>query len=131
MEAPIRAPSCSGTPGRRPALGVLLLAPEAGPVLKTPLSGKGHAHPVTAMEQVGTQNATNLVTASNDGRLCVWSLAMLNTPQETFDLKNESKTGRREPSAARQPIKIEKESCCWAILLQSKSKHIISHYNKL
>jgi len=50
------------------------------------------------MEQVGTQNATNLVTASNDGRLCVWSLAMLNTPQETFDLKNESKAGRREPS---------------------------------
>lgn len=71
---------------------------KAGPVLKTPLSGKGHAHPVSAMEQVGTQNATNLVTASNDGRLCVWSLAMLNTPQETFDLKNESKAGRREPS---------------------------------
>eukprot|EP00439_Symbiodinium_sp_Y106_P063206 s1104_g9.t1 len=70
---------------------------KAGPVLKTPLSGKGHAHPVTAMEQVGTQNATNLVTASNDGRLCVWSLAMLNQPQETVDLKHESK-GRREPS---------------------------------
>jgi hypothetical protein len=25
---------------------------------------------------------TSEVTASNDGRLCVWSLAMLNTPQE-------------------------------------------------
>ena len=100
------------------------------------LMSRGHAHPVSAMEQVGTQNATNLaasleclesasieklcfpelpqvalacrmeeclkwhavfcqgkfiiahysltseVTASNDGRLCVWSLAMLNTPQE-------------------------------------------------
>lgn len=67
---------------------------KSGPVLRTPLSGKGHSHPVQAMQQVGTQNATNLVTASNDGRLCVWSLAMLNLPQETVDLKNESKKMR-------------------------------------
>mmetsp|Transcript_71559 Transcript_71559/g.226099 ORF Transcript_71559/g.226099 Transcript_71559/m.226099 type:complete len:667 (-) Transcript_71559:87-2087(-) len=67
---------------------------KSGPVLRTPLSGKGHSHPVQAMQQVGTQNATNLVTASNDGRLCVWSLAMLNLPQETVDLKNETKKMR-------------------------------------
>jgi dynein intermediate chain len=67
---------------------------KAGPVLRTPLSGKGHSHPVQAMQQVGTQNATNLVTASNDGRLCVWSLAMLNLPQSTIDLKNETKNRR-------------------------------------
>merc|ERR1712039_407184 len=67
---------------------------KAGPVLRTPLSGKGHSHPVQAMQQVGTQNATNLVTASNDGRLCVWSLAMLVVPQETLDLKNETKNRR-------------------------------------
>mmetsp|Transcript_62243 Transcript_62243/g.131566 ORF Transcript_62243/g.131566 Transcript_62243/m.131566 type:complete len:659 (+) Transcript_62243:95-2071(+) len=66
----------------------------SGPVLRTPLSAKGHTHPVTALQQVGTQNATNLVTASNDGRLCVWSLAMLNLPQETIDLKNENKNKR-------------------------------------
>jgi len=67
---------------------------KAGPVLRTPLSGKGHSHPVQAMQQVGTQNATNLVSASNDGRLCVWSLAMLSLPQETIDLKNETKNRR-------------------------------------
>mmetsp|Transcript_61706 Transcript_61706/g.198835 ORF Transcript_61706/g.198835 Transcript_61706/m.198835 type:complete len:668 (-) Transcript_61706:204-2207(-) len=67
---------------------------KSGPVLRTPLSGKGHSHPVQAMQQVGTKNATNLVTASNDGRLCVWSLAMLNLPQETVDLKNETKNRR-------------------------------------
>ena len=27
--------------------------------------------PVMSMQQVGTQNATNLITAPNDGRLCV------------------------------------------------------------
>jgi len=70
---------------------------KAGPILRTPLINKGHAHPVTAMEQVGTQNATNLVTASQDGRICVWSVAMLNQPQETVDLKNENKA-RKDPS---------------------------------
>jgi len=65
-----------------------------GPVQRTPLSAKGHSHPVQAMQQVGTQNATNLVTASNDGRLCVWSLAMLVHPQESIDLKNETKNRR-------------------------------------
>lgn len=67
---------------------------KAGPVQRTPLSAKGHSHPVQAMQQVGTQNATNLVTASNDGRLCVWSLAMLVHPQESMDLKNETKNRR-------------------------------------
>jgi len=66
-------------------------------VLRTPLTGKGHSHPVHTMQQVGTQNATNLISASNDGRMCVWSLATLKEPQETIDLKNEMKN-RRELS---------------------------------
>lgn len=69
---------------------------KSGPVMRTPLSAKGHSHPVQAMQQVGTQNATNLVTASNDGRLCVWSLAMLVHPQESIDLKNEKSSNRRD-----------------------------------
>jgi len=72
---------------------------KAGPVQRTPLSGKGHSHPVAAMQQVGTQNATNLITASNEGRLCVWSLAMLVLPQETIDLKNEIKNQNRKDLA--------------------------------
>lgn len=60
-------------------------------VQRTPLTSKGHAHPVFAMEQVGTQNATNLVTTSTDGRLCIWSLSMLSTPHEFVELK---KSGR-------------------------------------
>jgi len=67
---------------------------KSGPVLRTPLSGKGHSHPVQAMQQVGTQNATNLVTASNDGRLCVWSLVKWDVPTETIDLKNETRNKR-------------------------------------
>ncbi|TPX32838.1 hypothetical protein SmJEL517_g04142 [Synchytrium microbalum] len=37
------------------------------PVLKTPLSSSGHAHPVYGMSMVGTQNAHNLISASTDG----------------------------------------------------------------
>lgn len=74
--------------------GILLWDTRANstPVLRTPLSGKGHSHPVQALQQVGTQNATNLVSASNDGRICVWSLAMLKEPQDIpIDLKRDSK----------------------------------------
>jgi len=72
---------------------------KAGPVQRTPLNAKGHLHPVQAMQQVGTQNATNLVTASNDGRLCTWSLAMLVHPVESMDLKTENKNGGRRDVA--------------------------------
>ena len=36
---------------------------------------------------VGSQNAHNIVSVSNDGRLCLWNLSMLSTPQKTVDLK--------------------------------------------
>lgn len=71
---------------------------KAGPVQRTALSGKSHSHPIHAMQQVGTQNATNLVSASNDGRLCVWSLAMLVHPQDTIDLKLEQRSQKRDLS---------------------------------
>lgn len=64
------------------------------PVQKTFLSAQGHMHPIYCAELVGTKNAHNLVTADTDGRLCKWSLNMLNAPSETIDLKR----GNREVS---------------------------------
>lgn len=66
------------------------------PVLRSPASGSRHTHPVQAMQQVGSRNASNLITASSDGRLCRWSTAMLSAPQESIDLKYESSKSRRE-----------------------------------
>eukprot|EP01068_Selenidium_serpulae_P010205 Selendium_serpulae@DN5406_c0_g1_i3.p1 len=57
------------------------------PVQRTPLTTKGHAHPVYSMELVGTQNAHNLVTVDTDGRLCLWSLGMMVHPTENVDFK--------------------------------------------
>jgi len=64
------------------------------PVLRSPASGSSHTHPVQALQQVGTRNSSNLITASNDGRLCKWSTAMLGAPQECIDLRYDSKSRR-------------------------------------
>eukprot|EP00916_Digyalum_oweni_P019480 GHVL01032401.1.p1 GENE.GHVL01032401.1~~GHVL01032401.1.p1 ORF type:complete len:636 (+),score=128.69 GHVL01032401.1:27-1934(+) len=64
---------------------------KSGPVQRTPLSSRGHSHPVFCLQLVGTQNAHNLVSISTDGRLCVWSLAMLVHPQEFIDFKRGNK----------------------------------------
>jgi len=52
------------------------------PVQRSNLGTQAHTHPVYCMDIVGTQNAHNLITISTDGKLCSWSLDMLNEPQE-------------------------------------------------
>ena len=42
---------------------------------------------------MGTQNSHNIVSVSNDGKMCVWNTSMLNTPQKTADLKYKPKQG--------------------------------------
>jgi len=56
------------------------------PVQRTPLSAVAHTHPVYCVNVVGTQNAHNLISLSNDGKMCSWSLDMLSQPQDTLDL---------------------------------------------
>ncbi len=51
------------------------------------MAGGGHAHPVYSLAIVGTQNSHNIVSLSNDGKLCVWNTNMLTTPQKEIDLK--------------------------------------------
>ncbi|CAD7925232.1 unnamed protein product [Amoebophrya sp. A120] len=61
------------------------------PVQRTALiSGRGHAHPVYAMEQVGARGG-ELISISTDGRLCLWNLSMLVHPQECVDLRKGSR----------------------------------------
>ncbi|CAG0898624.1 unnamed protein product [Darwinula stevensoni] len=43
-------------------------------------------HPVYSLTVVGTAHAHAVVSASNAGRLCAWSLDMLAAPQESLDL---------------------------------------------
>nr|KAG5695079.1 hypothetical protein BaRGS_032572 [Batillaria attramentaria] len=58
------------------------------PVQRTPLSASAHTHPVYCITVVGTQNAHNLISVSNDGKLCSWSLDMLSQPQDSMELQH-------------------------------------------
>jgi len=66
------------------------LRAKSTPVQQTPLSSVGHTHPVYCMDVVGTTNAHSLVSASTDGKVCVWSLDNLYQPQEVLELHNKA-----------------------------------------
>ncbi|ODQ76234.1 hypothetical protein LIPSTDRAFT_60405 [Lipomyces starkeyi NRRL Y-11557] len=50
------------------------------PILKSPLTGTGHSHPVYSIEFVGTKNATSIISSSTDGRVCGWNADFLAQP---------------------------------------------------
>lgn len=58
----------------------------SAPVQRALVSATGHTHPVYSASLVGTAAAHNLVTASTDGRMCVWTLDNLAEPIETLEL---------------------------------------------
>jgi dynein intermediate chain len=45
--------------------------------MKTHLETKGHSHPIYSMEAYGGKNSSGMITVSNDGRICLWSLEMM------------------------------------------------------
>jgi len=57
------------------------------PVQRSALSSSGHTYPVYSVAVVGTQNAHNLITISNNGRVCSWEMNKLVQPKETVELK--------------------------------------------
>jgi len=59
---------------------------KSDPVLKTPLTGSAHTHPVYSMNVTGTHNAHSLLSASTDGLVASWQLDMLAQAQETLEL---------------------------------------------
>ena len=56
------------------------------PILKTPLTGTGHTHPVYSVNCVGTQGANMIISVSTDGVMCAWTTDMLARPQEYLEL---------------------------------------------
>ncbi|CAI5726261.1 unnamed protein product [Peronospora destructor] len=57
------------------------------PVQKTALSAFSHTHPIYAMAVVGTKNSYTLISASTDGRVCVWDIDHLQKPLDMLDLR--------------------------------------------
>jgi dynein intermediate chain, cytosolic len=57
------------------------------PVQKTPPGGKFHSHPIYCLGVTGTINANNIISISNDGVLCTWSMSNLSKPTKRIELK--------------------------------------------
>ncbi|KAK6336426.1 hypothetical protein TWF696_001981 [Orbilia brochopaga] len=71
---------------------------KAQSVLRSPLTGSGHSHPVYDVSVVGTQNANNIISCSTDGLVCGWSMDMLANPLEVLELTSPS-PGRNDDLA--------------------------------
>lgn len=57
------------------------------PIKRTSIAKAGHSQPIYSLAVVGTSASRNIVSLSNDGHLCIWSMEMLNEPQTHVDLK--------------------------------------------
>ncbi|GLE00557.1 hypothetical protein PINS_up009314 [Pythium insidiosum] len=60
---------------------------KSAPVQKTSLSSGSHTHPVYSLAVVGSKSSYHLVSASTDGRVCVWDVDQLQQPLEMLDLR--------------------------------------------
>jgi hypothetical protein len=60
------------------------LRAKSSPVARSPLISESHSHPVCSLAAVGSQHANNLVSASTDGKVCVWSMSMMSAPTTSF-----------------------------------------------
>ncbi|CAD8067036.1 unnamed protein product [Paramecium sonneborni] len=67
------------------------------PEKRSTLNSGGHSYPIYGLSIVGSQNANNLISSSNDGRICIWNLAQLNQPQKIIDLKTKNKQQTTNP----------------------------------
>ena len=61
------------------------------PVDKTPPGGKFHSHPIYCLGVNGSPNSSNIVSVSNDGMLCSWSMLNLSKATKRIELKVKSK----------------------------------------
>lgn len=73
------------------------------PIQKTPLgvgsnpNGKTHCLPITSLNVFGTETNSTIISLSNDGVLCQWSLANFSRPVYRVELKR--KIGEKEKIA--------------------------------
>ena len=71
------------------------------PVQRSAMTSSGHTHPIYSLNIVGSQSANNIVSVSNDGRLCIWNMSMLSTPQKSVDLMFKSPAQQSQLPSAR------------------------------
>jgi dynein intermediate chain len=66
------------------------------PVMKTPPGGKYHSHPIYCLGITGSMNSNNIISVSNDGVLCTWSLPNLSKATKQINLKARKRRNQGE-----------------------------------
>ena len=85
------------------------------PVQKTPPGGKFHSHPVYCLGINGTTNSNNIISVSNDGVLCTWSMSNLSKPTKRIELKHKKKRNEGQVNSVQSNATEEVGAICMAI----------------
>jgi dynein intermediate chain len=57
------------------------------PIQKSCLAQNGHTYPIYSLAVVGSQSAHNIVSISNDGKMCLWKPKVLADPKDHYYLE--------------------------------------------
>jgi len=70
------------------------------PVQRSGISADAHKYPVCSLNVVGTQIASNVVSFSNDGMMCMWDIKKFSKPIRMSRLTaNRSQRSQSKPAA--------------------------------
>lgn len=67
-------------------VGLFDLRASKEPVLKSKVHKNAHKSTITCLDLLGNKNSNFLITGSEDGRICQWDLAKLDSPTVHIDL---------------------------------------------
>lgn len=74
------------------------------PVLKSGISQDSHKTPITGLQFIGTNNSSNLVSISEEGRLCIWQPSKLDAPRKVELIYNEKKEDVENYQFPNEPV---------------------------
>ena len=64
------------------------------PVQKSTLAKDGHKSAIYSLAIVGNKNAHNIVSISNDSKICQWHFGELSNPKMNFSLFNQAQSAQ-------------------------------------
>lgn len=82
------------------------------PIQKSCLAANGHNYPIFALSVVGSQAMNNIVSISNDGKMCVWKPKILQDPKDhfTLDINQQPRAGPGISTIGKTPAQITAEA---------------------
>lgn len=74
------------------------------PVMRSAPSADSHKTPITGLEFIGGRNSSNIVSSSEEGRICVWPLNKFDTPKKLDLLIQTKKTEEEDIDFRTEPL---------------------------